>query len=324
MLLNIFKTKIKQPLGVQAIKLKETTLINILKLARIHFVIGGLFLFLFGSLIGVIHGADLNIEKLVFGYTILFCAHLSVSFSNDYFDSESDKNSQPTMFSGGSGVLVRHPELKTFAKDFAILLIIISITLTILFTIVYSYPWTFLAFVIIGNLLGWYYSAPPVRFVSRGLGELSTMVTAGILLPGMGYFVMVGNFDTNFLIFVLPILFYGLAFILNVEIPDLESDKLGNKITFIVRYDRSLGFTLIAFLLAISSIYFVVLNFIIRSPINFFIVTLISILPLVFGIFSALKKSINRELAAKFVTSNIASYIFFLILLDLYFVFIII
>ena len=300
--------------------MNRSLIIGILKLTRIHFVIGGLLLFLLGALIGLVYGVPFNFEKLLFGYAILFCAHLSVSFSNDYFDSDVDKNSIPTLFSGGSGVLIQYPKLKKFARNFAILLIIISIFLGIIFTLVYSYPWTFFVFIIIGNLLGWYYSAPPVRLVSRGLGEISTMVTAGFFLPGMGYFVVVGGFDSIFLIFALPILFYGLAFIINVEIPDLESDKLSDKMTFIVKYNRKLGFALIAFLLTISSIYFFVLFFIIESSINFIIVAGISLFPLIFGIIGAIKKPLDRKSATKFVTSNIASYILFLGLLDIYFV----
>jgi 1,4-dihydroxy-2-naphthoate octaprenyltransferase len=146
------------------------------------------------------------------------------------------------------------------------------------------------------------------------------MITAGILLPGMGYFVVVGGFDSHYLILTLPILFYGLAFIINVEIPDLESDKIGNKITFIVRYNRPLGFALIAFLLAISSIYFFIISYILKSPINLLIVTTISLLPLIIALYGAIKKPVDRKSATKYVTSNIGSYILFLLILDIYFI----
>jgi 1,4-dihydroxy-2-naphthoate octaprenyltransferase len=144
------------------------------------------------------------------------------------------------------------------------------------------------------------------------------MITAGILLPGMGYFVVAGSFDSTFLIFMLPILFYGLAFIINVEIPDLESDRLGDKLTFIVKYNRQLGFSVIAFLLAIASIYFLIISYILDSPINLLIVAIISLLPLFSAIIGAIKKPEQRDHATKFVTSNIGSYMVFLIILDLY------
>jgi 1,4-dihydroxy-2-naphthoate octaprenyltransferase len=38
-----------------------------------------------------------------------------------------------------------------------------------------------------GNLVGWFYSAPPLRLAYRGLGEFSTAATVGFLVPAMGY-----------------------------------------------------------------------------------------------------------------------------------------
>ena len=256
---------------------------------------------------------------MIFGYAILFSAHLSVSFSNDYFDIENDKLSRPTLFTGGSGILVQHPELSSFAKKFAIFLILLSLVLAILFIVHYSFNWFFFILILTGSLLGWYYSAPPVRFVSRGLGEVTTMITAGILLPGMGYFILMGGFEQSFLIFLLPLLFYGLAFIISVEIPDLDCDQRGNKMTFVTRFGRNTGFGVIAFLLAISAVYFILISFVIQSIINLMMVAVFSFLPFGIGLAAALKKpSNNFDLATKFATSNVSAYILFVLILDIY------
>ena len=307
-------------LGGNFIEINRAVLYNFLKLGRFHFVFGGFILFVLGALMALLFGAELDYGRLIFGYLILFFAHLSVSYSNDYFDVEVDKYNKPTLFTGGSGILVQYPELRDFSKLFAILLILISIILAIIFLFVYSFPASFLIFIIIGNMLGWYYSAPPVRLVSRGLGEISTMFTAGILLPGMGYFIMNGGFDSRFLIFVLPLLFYGLAFIINVEIPDMEGDIAGKKYTLITKYDRKFGYTIIAFLFTIASVYFFLLFFIIESIINFMVVGLISLLPLLVGFWGAIKRPLIKDLASKLVTINIISFIFFVVILDLYFI----
>ena len=37
------------------------------------------------------------------------------------------------------------------------------------------------------NLIGWFYSAPPVRLISRGLGELAVAWVTGFVIPGVGY-----------------------------------------------------------------------------------------------------------------------------------------
>lgn len=38
--------------------------------------------------------------------------------------------------------------------------------------LIYSYPSWMIVFILLGNLAGWYYSAPPVRLSQRGFGEL--------------------------------------------------------------------------------------------------------------------------------------------------------
>lgn len=91
-------------------------------LARLHFLIPGFMLYLMGYLLAILGGADYDFTKFVFGYFIFGTAHLSVSFSNDYFDRHTDRNSVKTAFSGGSKVLVTHPELESLALKTAILL----------------------------------------------------------------------------------------------------------------------------------------------------------------------------------------------------------
>ena len=78
-----------------------------------------------------------------------------------------------------------------------------------------------------GNLLGWFYAAPPFRLAYRGLGELSTAISAGILIPGMGYLAQRGALDSLGLLFAIPLMLYGLGFILAVEIPDESPDRIG-------------------------------------------------------------------------------------------------
>ena len=82
------------------------------------------FLYLFGSCLALISGASFDVTRFILGYMIVFIAQLSVSFSNDYFDIEADRFTKKTLFSGGSKVLVEHPELRRFSKWLAISLII--------------------------------------------------------------------------------------------------------------------------------------------------------------------------------------------------------
>ena len=108
-------------------KLKKLRLI--LRLARLHFLIPGFMLYLLGYLLALLNGSFFDFGKFVFGYLIFGTAHLSVSFSNDYFDRYADKNSVKTAFSGGSKILVEHPDLAPMALKIAIFLWVLRLFL---------------------------------------------------------------------------------------------------------------------------------------------------------------------------------------------------
>ncbi len=214
---------------------------SVLRLARFHFLIPGFMLYLMGYLLALLGGAEYDSGKFILGYLILGAAQLSVSFSNDYFDRYSDRNSLKTAFSGGSKVLVEHPELEPLALKFAVLLLSSSTIASLFFTIFYAYPFWFFIFGLLGGLGGWFYTAPPLKFSYRGLGELFTMLTVGFLMPGMGYLVASGTTSPLFQAFILPLSFYGLFFIITVESPDVESDALGRKKNLLVELGRTAG-----------------------------------------------------------------------------------
>jgi len=294
-------------------------LIPILRMARLHFLFGGFILFLLGCLLAFSAGSDFSLAKFLLGYTILFTAQLSVSYSNDYYDYNTDKNEKRTLFSGGSGVLIENPELRPFARFFAIFLIGLSLWLALVFLVIFSFPLTFLAFVVMGNLIGWFYSAPPAKFVYRGGGELATMITAGFMLPGMGFFVLRGTFDYTFFLFLVPLMLYGLAFIVNVEIPDMESDRLGNKHNIIVKKGRKFGFYISALVISLATIYFLTISAI--NPeigVDFRIITFFSLIPLAIGLFALYRHPEERKKATKHVTATITSFILFVLMIDCY------
>ncbi|MBN2014726.1 MAG: prenyltransferase [Candidatus Altiarchaeota archaeon] len=258
-------------------------LADIIRLGRPHFLVGGFLLYTFGALLATLSDAVFTFDRFFLCYAVLFFAHLSVSYSNEYFDFQTDGYNKRTLFSGGSGVLQKNPELRTLSRWFAILLILASIMLSIVSLILFQLPLEFLLLVLSGNFLGWYYSAPPLRFSYKGLGELSTSTAAGFFMPGMGYFVFKGGFDMHFLALSIPLLLYGMVFILSVEIPDVEGDKIGGKKTWITQNGRTFGFWAIALLSLTATIHL----FLIGCS----IMALFSLMPLVSGILSLLKKT---------------------------------
>jgi len=292
---------------------------KILKLARLHFLVPGILLYTLGALMASANGFALTWDRFLSGYLIFFLAHLSVSFSNDYFDREADANSEPTPLSGGSGVLVFDPSLAPFAFRMAVGLLIASGVAAVAFTLYYGYGLAFLAFALLGGLLGWFYTAPPFRFAYRGLGELTTMMAAGLVMPGMGYFVISGTIDAWFLLLSLPLMCYGLYFILTVEMPDMEVDALSGKRGFLVRFGRRRAALASMAACSIGTVLFLAIYMtgILGDQVDFGVVTILSLVPLAVAFIALLTITDQKEKVVRQVKLNFASMMSFLVLVDL-------
>jgi 1,4-dihydroxy-2-naphthoate octaprenyltransferase len=296
---------------------------RLLRVARPQFLIAGLALFVFGASWAVLLGAPFSLSRTLLGYLVLLPAHLSVSYSNDYFDVEVDKYDKPTFLSGGSGVLVDHPGLRRPARWIAIALILCSLVLGIVFQMVYSFTIWFSGFVVLGNLLGWFYSAPPLRLAYRGLGELSMIFTIGLLIPGLGYLVTSGHMSQDGLLFVVPLMLYGLAFILAVEIPDVEADRLGNKRTWVARKGRGFGFTVIAAAFLLATLFFLGFPWLTSRiyPLDFRFLGVLSLMPLGAGGIGMLKRPTDKRAATQVVNGIMITVAAFCVLADAYMVY---
>ncbi|WP_332448490.1 prenyltransferase [Methanoculleus sp.] len=291
-----------------------------IRLGRFPFLLSGFIPFAAGALLAFLLGAWFTPGEFLLGYAAMAAAHLSVHYSNDYFDADADRFVETTAISGGSGVLAAHPSLKPAALAAAVVLMAVSILIGTVFVTVYDYPAVFLAFGIAGNLLGWFYTAPPVALAYRNLGEVTNMITFGLLMPGAGYFVAAGTLDLSFFAFALPLFLYGLVFIVSVEIPDMEGDIAGGKRTLVVRRGRIFAFRLIALAaaLATAALAFFALTGIF-SPVDFFPVALISLVPLLLALRGFLHRSPDRASALPHAVANVQGYFAFQGLLVLYF-----
>ena len=299
---------------------KTETVLKIIQLGRLKLPLIAFLLFLFGVLLAVVSGVCFAVDRFLLGSAIMLAAVLSVNYGNDYFDVELDRYSKRTAFSGGSGILQENPELRDFAKWFALVMMSLSIIFAAIFTVVFSYSTFFFAFVVVGNLLGWFYAAPPLRLSYRGFSEITTVVAVGLMLPSLGYLILKASLDLVFGVFALPCMLYALAFIICVEIPDMESDLHGNKNTLVVRKGRKFGFTLIIISVSLASLCFPIAqlaNFV-HLPVDFRLILLLSLLPLFLGVLGLVRKTEDRNIATKSVSYEISGLTVFLLIVNCY------
>jgi 1,4-dihydroxy-2-naphthoate octaprenyltransferase len=163
---------------------------------------------------------------------------LAVNVSNDVFDTiqgTDDMNVTPTQFSGGSRViqygLVSLRQMAALAAGFA--LAAVAIGLVLLAT---HGSTALLVIGIAGFVIGLGYTAPPLKFAYRGLGEVAVAVGFGPLMLLGAYVVQTGgSISTEAVIASIPVAIL-VALILYVnEIPDRRADARAHKRTLPVR-----------------------------------------------------------------------------------------
>ena len=126
-----------------------------------------------------------------------------------------------------------------------------------------------------------------------------------------------------FFLFALPLLLYGLHFIITEELPDMEGDQRVDKKTFIVRYGRQVGMWTSGVLVGLGTFYFTLVHFLIplSESIDLRVIALLSLIPL--GITLAILIRM-RQATISAVTlgyANISGVVAFLLLLNVYLLF---
>jgi 1,4-dihydroxy-2-naphthoate octaprenyltransferase len=165
-------------------------------------------------------------------------AHLAINVTNDIFDTLSgadEANTTPTQFSGGSRVAVYDLvtvrglaalAIALFGAAAAIGLALVAITGSMLLL------WIGVA----GILVGVAYTAPPLKLVYRGLGEIAVAIGFGPLMLLGAYVVQTNRLAWEpFVLSLVPGILTALILYVN-EIPDRRSDAATGKRTLPVRF----------------------------------------------------------------------------------------
>lgn len=295
------------------------TLFQIVKLARLPIALPLLPMFFVGVLFAMANGSEFILANVTWGFSILFLNAVAAAYANDYFDYEGDTYNEQFGFSGGSGVLLAHPELRLFAKWAAVFLFIISLALTAIFTWLASLPLWTIGYIAIGVFFFWFYTAPPIKLCYRGWGEPPHLL-AGIMIPAWGYLAVTGTLDRHIFIFAVPIGLFFLTVIFNFEIPDREADLHAGKSNLIVKKGRRFSFKLVTALYGVSTTYFTVvaLSNWLTERINFWVIVILSLIPFTVSLYSALYAPDDKEGATPYAIKNAVASFVYLALLTIY------
>src|SRR2546423_4833108 len=133
--------------------------------------------------------------------------HLGLNVANDVFDTMSgadQANTTPTQFSGGSRVI--HYGLLSMRAMALLSTAFYAAGAGIgLFLALYLHSWALFWLGVAGVLVSVFYTAPPLRLVHRGLGEIAVAIGFGPIMVLGAYYVQVHRFTWEALYVSLPV-----------------------------------------------------------------------------------------------------------------------
>ena len=167
------------------------------------------------------------------------CIHLGLNVANDVFDTTSGAdaaNVNPTQFSGGSRVV--HYGLMSLRTITLLSAGFYAAGIAIGLVLAATRGWDLLWLGVAGVLLSLFYTAPPLRLVHRGLGEIVVALGFGPIMTLGAYFVQAQEYDVEPLLASLPVgILIALVLYVN-EVPDRPADERAGKRTLPVRLSK--------------------------------------------------------------------------------------
>ncbi len=166
--------------------------------------------------------------------------HIGSNIANDYYDHQSGTDDMNVEFvrpfTGGSRMIQRGwmSPREVFAE--AIIFFVLGGGIGLY--LAYTRGIEVLILGIIGIGSGFFYTAPPFRFVSRGYGEVFIGLNFGVLMTLGAYFVQTQVLAWEAVFPSLPIAILITAVLYINEFPDHDADRDAGKRTIVVRMGR--------------------------------------------------------------------------------------
>ena len=273
-------------------------------LSRPPFHLVGIFPFLLGSILSWSLFHSFNWPAI---FATIFIM-LSTYYIGEYYDLEEDKLSalmERNRFSGGSQALLKGLVPPSHAKIGAHITALLAIFIGLILQFHYNTGYLTIPLGLIGLVSGYFYSAPPFRWVSRGIGEILIGICYGWLPVATAFYLQTGKIVEIVNWISIPIAVTIFNVILINEFPDYPADIIKKKKNLLVRIGKESGALLYILMTVISWISFLLsfrkgiplIGIIAYIPI--FIITAILVL------FMLQKRYLDRDLLEKICAMTI-------------------
>ncbi len=234
---------------------------KILIMSRPPFHIVGILPFGLGAMMAYrLHG-DFSWLIFIVSTLAVIAIMLSTYYNGEYYDIKEDRLSArmgKNPFSGGSQVIAQSQLPRTAARMASLLSIGFAATMgMVLQFVLETGVWT-IPLGLAGILFGYFYSAPPFRWVSRGVGELMIGFCYGWLPINVSYYIQTQDFLPLASWISIPVGLSIINVILINEFPDYEPDRISGKKTLAVRIGKQNAAVLYLCIFVLTWLFFVV------------------------------------------------------------------
>jgi 1,4-dihydroxy-2-naphthoate octaprenyltransferase len=272
------------------------------KAFRFHYASASFMPGILGSMIAWTYDGLFHPEYFLLVMLGLILNHLALNMTDDYYDFRHladvlDTHGNP--YSGGSGTLTKGMisprQMRNVFATFYIIAIGIGILLGFLRG---AFVHFLLAF---GFFCAFFYTAPPIRFGYRGLGEIAQLLCFG---PGIGlgaFYVQAQKLSWEAFWGTLPFGIMLFSMITINEIPDYLEDRRAGKLNLVARFGREKG--VILFISSLLSAYGAILAGILLGKIPAIGLISLLTLPIAFKTISILKA--HYQDPSKMAASNL-------------------
>jgi 1,4-dihydroxy-2-naphthoate polyprenyltransferase len=222
-------------------------LVNWMKVMRMSqgfFFISAMPVLLGAALLYMHHGKfNLLFTILILIGCLLF--HLGADMINEYYDHISGNDALVdihTPFSGGTRVLEEGKLAPKRVLHMSYLFFFLGTMGSAV--IAYFTRIEVIIFAFAGLISCWGYSAPPLKFAHRGLGEIIIFLNNGLFIISAIYLAIHGQLEWEIILPSAFLGFLGFAIILMNEVPDINADRPVGKNNLIVRLGVKKGIIL--------------------------------------------------------------------------------
>ena len=187
-----------------------------------------------GGVLAAVEGAwrtDLWLAALLAS----FCVHLCTNLANDYFDWRAGADAGDSI--GGSRV-IQQGKIAPRRIVLALVLLYGLALLCGLWLLWTTRLWWLAAVMLLAGFSSLFYTAPPVRYGYRGLGELFVGLNMGPVMVGGTHGVLTGGLSASALLISLPVGILVALILFYQSLPDVAADAAVGKRTIAVRLGR--------------------------------------------------------------------------------------